>query len=144
MNFKNFLTLCHHKCDFGLEATWSFFAISHCKSAFDGIGRTVKHLTAQSSLQTQNNEQILSVERMLESCNSEINGIHVILIRTEEMEDVRKNLKLRYKMGSTVPGTRTYHCFTPISTHEIQFKRINDDAQFSGSFKFIASLTEGI
>jgi len=60
------------------------------------------------------------------------------------MEDVRKTLKLRHKMGSIVPGTRTYHCFTPISTHEIQLKRINADAEFSGSFKFIASPTEGI
>ena len=60
------------------------------------------------------------------------------------MEEIRKNLKLRYKMGSTVPGTRTYHCFIPISTDEIQFERISADAEFSGSFKFTASLTEGI
>ena len=81
---------------------------------------------------------------MFDFCNSEINGIHFILIRKEEMEDVRKNLKLRCKMGSTVPGTRTYHCFIPISTHEIQFERASADAEFSGYFKFTASLIEGI
>ena len=137
-NFKNFLNLCHHKCEIGLEATWYFFATSHDKSSYDGIGGTVKRLTAQSSLQTQNNEQVLSAERMFDFCNSGINGIHFILIWKEEMEHVRKCLKLRYKMGSTVPGTMTYHCFTPISTHEIQFKWINADAEVSGCFKFIA------
>ena len=137
-NFKNFLNLCYHKCDFGFEAACSFFATSHGKSTCDGIGGTGKCLTARSSLHMQNSEQFPSAERMIDFCNSEINGIHFILIRKEEMEDVRKYLKLRYKLGSTVPGTRTYHCFIPISTHEIQFKRINADVEFSGSFKFIA------
>ena len=137
-NFKNFLNLCHHKCDFGFEATCSFFATSHGKSSCDGIGGTLKCVTAQSSLHMRNSEQILSAERMFDFCNSEINEIHFILIRKEEIDDVRKYLKLRYTMGSIVPGTRTYHCFTPISTHEIQFKRIYADAEFSGSFKLIA------
>jgi len=74
---------------------------------------------------------------MFDSCNSGINGIPFILIWREEMEDIRKYLKLRYQMGRTVPGTRTYHCFTPISTYEIQIKRINADDELSASFKFI-------
>ena len=41
-NFKNVLKLCHHKCDFGLEATLPFFAASHGKSTCDDIGVTVK------------------------------------------------------------------------------------------------------
>jgi len=49
-NFKNFLNSCHHKCDFGFEPTCSFFATSHDKSSNDGIGGTVKRITAESSL----------------------------------------------------------------------------------------------
>ena len=41
-SFKAFLNLCHHKSDFGLDATWTFFATSHGKSPCDGIGGTVK------------------------------------------------------------------------------------------------------
>ena len=50
-NFKNFVNVCHHENDFGLSAEWSFFATSHGKSQCDGIGGTVKRLTARSSLQ---------------------------------------------------------------------------------------------
>ena len=37
-NCKNLLDLCHHEQDFGLTADWSFFASSHGKWAYDGIG----------------------------------------------------------------------------------------------------------
>ena len=39
-----------HSHDFGIEATWSFFATSHGKSPCDGIGGTVKRSTAMESL----------------------------------------------------------------------------------------------
>jgi len=41
-NYKNLLNLFFHKSDFGLDATWSFFATSHGKSPCDGIGGVVK------------------------------------------------------------------------------------------------------
>ena len=40
-NFKNFLNLCFHKEDYGIEAEWIFFATSHGKCFCDGIGRLV-------------------------------------------------------------------------------------------------------
>ena len=46
-NCKNFINLCHHKADFNLEYVRNFFAISHGKSACDGIGGTVKRLAAK-------------------------------------------------------------------------------------------------
>ena len=46
-NFKNFLNMCHHKQDFGLEAEWTFFATSHGKSPCDGIGGFVKRYIAK-------------------------------------------------------------------------------------------------
>ena len=57
-NYKNMLNLCLHKDDFGLMASWAFFATSHGKSACDGIGGTIKRLTARASLQRPYSEQI--------------------------------------------------------------------------------------
>ena len=45
---KNFLNLCLHQSDFGLDAKWNFFATSHGKQPCDG---TVKRLVAKASLQ---------------------------------------------------------------------------------------------
>ena len=63
----------------------------------------------------------------------------IIKIKNEPIENVKKITYL-----GEIYLSRTYHCFTPTSTHEIQFKMISADAEFSGSFKFIASLTQGI
>ena len=50
-NKKNLYNLCQHQSDFGIEAVWNFFATSHGKSPCDGIGGTVKRVTARASLQ---------------------------------------------------------------------------------------------
>ena len=50
-NFKNLINLTLHHQDFSLDASWTFFATSHGKSPCDGIGGTVKRLTARASLQ---------------------------------------------------------------------------------------------
>ncbi|XP_071951916.1 uncharacterized protein [Antedon mediterranea] len=47
-NKYNFINLCHHQEDFGLDAEWNFFATSHGKSACDGIGGTVKRLVTKA------------------------------------------------------------------------------------------------
>ena len=41
-NYKNFVNLCHHLSDVGIEAFWNFFATSHGKYSCDGIGRITK------------------------------------------------------------------------------------------------------
>ena len=47
-NCKSMLNLCHHKDNFGINATWSYFATSHSKSPCDGIGGAVKRTTAKA------------------------------------------------------------------------------------------------
>ena len=65
-NCKNFLNLCHHNEDFGMDAEWNFFATSHGKGPCDGLGGTVKHLAAKARLQCcaerRNTEQKLTAE----------------------------------------------------------------------------------
>ena len=132
-NYKNMLNLCRHKSDFGIDAIWTFFATSHGKSPCDGIGGTVKRLTARASLQRPYSEQILTVSLMLSFCKANIPGITFIYISKERMEDVRTEIKERFVMGHTIPGTRSYHFFTPVNTNVIAFKRTAEDDSFAGS-----------
>ena len=135
-NYKNFINLCHHKEDFGLNAEWIFFATSHGKSPCDGIGGTVKRYTTKRSLQRPLKDQICTYEAMLELCIQEIKGIKFYGISKERMENVRYNLLPRFQSGKTVPGTRIYHHFIPISTSAISFKRTSEDTDVTGTFSF--------
>ncbi len=73
-NSFNFINLCNHKSDFNLDCERSFFATSHDKSACDGIGRTVKRLTAKASLQRPLPGQIVTPKDMFNYCNESIPG----------------------------------------------------------------------
>ena len=48
---KNFMNLHHHSVDFGVEAEWHFFAISHGKGPCDGVGGLLKRMARKASLQ---------------------------------------------------------------------------------------------
>jgi len=41
-------------------------------------------------------------------------------------------LQGRYKMGTTVKGTRSSHCFEPLPQNGIHFKQPSEDPEFSG------------
>lgn len=47
---SNFLNLLHHNNEFGNDAEWHFFATSHGKGAYDGIGGCMKRSTYRASL----------------------------------------------------------------------------------------------
>ena len=53
---------------------WNIFATSHGKSACDGIGGTVKRLTAKLSLQRPVNKQILTPQDMFDFCKEAVTG----------------------------------------------------------------------
>ena len=65
-NCKNFINLCHHKVDFGVDAEWHFFATSHGKGPCDGVGGTIKRLAARASLQRPYHEQIMTPRQLYE------------------------------------------------------------------------------
>ena len=138
-NCKNFLNLCHHKDDFGINCKWSFFATSHGKSACDGVGGTVKRLTARASLQRPFNDQILSAQDMYKFCKEDIKGIKFFFIAKEDMTKTREALCNRYVSAKTVPGTRGFHQFVPLSSSSIGAKRISADSNFSLKFDFYFS-----
>jgi hypothetical protein len=74
----NFLNLCQHESDFGIKATWHFFATGHGKSPCDGIGGTVKRIITKTSLQRPSNNQILTPEQMYIEASTKITGIEYV------------------------------------------------------------------
>ena len=59
-----------HKKEFGLDAVWNLFATSHGKSPCDGIGGTVKRVTARASLQRPKQSHILTPLQMFDFCST--------------------------------------------------------------------------
>ena len=112
-NFKNFINLCSHKQDFGLDGEWIFFASSHGKSPY-GIGGSVKRHAAKRSLQRPLKNQILDCRAMLEVCEAEMISIVFIAIAKTKMQEVREEMENHYQKGETVPGTRSSHHFIPL------------------------------
>lgn len=135
-NCKHFLNLCHHKNDFSIDCEWNFFATSHGKSPCDGIGGTVKRLAAKASLQRPIDEQIVTPVAMFNYCRSEIGGIYFAFIDSKDVAAIRNEMKERYSHAKTVPGTRSYHQFIPLSTNTIAAKRVSDDKEYGIKFYF--------
>ena len=135
-NYKNFLNLTLHQQDFGLSANWTFFASSHGKSPCYGIGGAVKRLTARANLQRPISQQILTAKDMFLFCSENINNISFIFITKQEMMSVREGLEDCFALGSTVPGTRSFHYIEPIGPYEIAYKRTSENDSFSGTHNF--------
>ena len=129
-NFKNFLNLCSHKEDFSIEAKWIFFAISHEKLPYDGIGGAVKCHAAKRSLQRPLNNQILDYRAVLEVCQEEMKSIIFFGIDKEDMVEVREKMEKRFEGGKTVPGTRSSHHFIPQWASQIEYKPCSKDDSF--------------
>ena len=122
-NKKNFKNLCMHMEEFNIDAQWTFFATSHGKSPCDGIGGTLKRATAKASLQRLFDKQILEPLQMYEFCKLTFKDIITIFVSKERMADVRRTLANRYDGLLTIPGTRSFHQFTPISKCKLAMKR---------------------
>ena len=118
-NYKNFLNLCYHSTDFGLEAECLFFETSRGKSPCDGIGGTVKQISTKSSLQRTKDEQILTVDKMFQFCTSTFENIKFFKIKKVKMVTVRSFLKKRFASGHTLPGTRSHYHYVPVSKTKI-------------------------
>ena len=57
---------------------------------------------------------------MFEYCKSAIEGIKFILV---EKEEVRRSLTKRFENASTVPETRSFHQFIPLTRDKIAMKQ---------------------
>ncbi|KAG1662138.1 Alsin [Nymphon striatum] len=97
-NKHNFINLCCHQKDFGLEAEWNFFATSHGKSACDGIGGTVKRLLTKARIKFFN-------------------------VPPKDVKKFNTDLRNRFEISTTIKGTHQFHRFVPLSpTHLSVYK----------------------
>ena len=91
-NRYNFINLCNHQQDFNMDCEWNFFATSHGKSTCDGIGGTVKRLTAKASLQRPIDKQILTPLDMFNFCEESIQGKYITFYIVFAKRNIFKHL----------------------------------------------------
>lgn len=91
------------------------FATSHGKSLCDGISGTVKRLTVRASLQRPTSNQILTAVDFFNFCDQEVTAVTSIFISRDDINKTRPLMEERYKMAKTVPSTRSFHHFVPLS-----------------------------
>ena len=125
---------------------WNFFATSHGKSACDGIGGTVKRLATNASLMATEKNQILMPLNLFDWTSKNICNIDFIYISAKKItEHCRKNnLNERYELAKVEKGlgTRSHHCYKPISTNSLEIRRVSSDDIFSvKQFKKIAEVS---
>ena len=135
-NKHNFINLCMHKSDFGFDAEWNFFATAHGKSPCDGIGGTVKRVTANESLKRTHNNQIINAEEMYNFCNLHFKEITFFYISKSIIDKERENLQPRFMRAKTIPGTRSFHRFRPINNSGLEIMRTSDQETHSIRFDF--------
>ena len=130
-NCKHFINVCHHEEDFTMKCTWSFFVTTHCKSPCDCIGGTVKRLTSIASLHRTTNNHILAASAMFDFCRNEIIGISFYSISKKSNMIIRREMGQIYTIAKALPGTRSYHNFTPISNTKIATKVVSEQLEYS-------------
>ena len=121
-NRKNFINLCNHEADFGIQAEWHFSATSHGKGACDGIGGTVKRLAARASLQRPYEQQIMTPPQLFEWASEKVPKTVFNYCSTQEYEEVKEFLKERFQNSRTIPGTRRLHSFVPLSRNTLKVR----------------------
>lgn len=131
-NYKALVNLTFHFKDHNLHAEHNFFATSHGKSPCDGIGGTIKREASRASLRATVTNQILTPEDLYKWSKLNIKGIEVIYISSDNIQEHELKFELndRYKYANTVPGTRSFHCFTPLENQSLKLKRISLDNKF--------------
>lgn len=129
---KNFVNLLYHKADFGVDAEWHFFATSHGKGPYDGIGGTIKRLACQESLRRPKEGQIQTPKDLYNFCSENITGIKTFFISNSEIIEHLGCLQLRFAKAKTLVGTKKFHSFVPISENltDIKCKSFSTSANF--------------
>jgi hypothetical protein len=103
-NKNNFINLCHHNINFGINAEWHFFATSHGKGPVpcDGVGDTIKHLAARASLR---HHQVPTPAQLYSWTREHFLSIHAQYVCNSDVEQTRHHLKFGLDNTRTVAGT---------------------------------------
>ena len=80
-----------------------FFARSHDKGAYDGLGGTVKHLAARASLQRPYDEQIMTPRQLFEWASSSIPAVSFEYCSTDNYKREKTHLERQFERARTIP-----------------------------------------
>ena len=106
-----------------MKAEWHFSATSHGKGACDGLGGTVKRQAARASLQRPYHEQIMTPLQLYDWASSTLNAINFTYCTTAQYSEVKDQLETRFNHSRTIPGTRQYHSYIPVSSEIVAVRR---------------------
>lgn len=118
-NKKNFINLCRHKIDFGLDAEWHFFPTSHGKGPCDGIGGVIKRMAHFASARqviikdAQTFYIWAETERERLNRKAKEDKWNFIFVTELECQDTKEELKERFDNLVSIPGTHAFHAFVP-------------------------------
>ena len=105
------------------------FATSHGKQPCDGIGGTVKQLVSNVSLKRDLKYQILSLSDMFQFCKTSFQNIIFKFISKADVDNTRVILNERFEGITLIPGTGSFHEFSPINQYSIEMKRTSEDKE---------------
>jgi hypothetical protein len=92
----------------------------------DGVGGTIKSLSARSSLQ---HHRMLTPAQLYSWAKEHFPSIYVQYVCNTEVEQTRRHLKFRFDNTRTVVGTHQHHAFLPISNttlNEKKYSKVQD------------------
>lgn len=121
-----------HEKDFGVPAEWHFYATSHGKTACDGLGGMIKHTTMLHCLRlTATDPQITTARAFFEWVDSNIKGVKVEWVSTEEVKAnevaLRVRLETAFEIGgildhTILPRSGSRDVIIKLNSHRVQFK----------------------
>ena len=109
----------------------AYFATSHGKGACDGVGSTLKRLAARASLQRPYEDQIMTPYQLFEWASKSVPGVIFCYCSMEEYEEQKLYLEERFQKTKTIPGTRKYHSFIPLSKETLIVREYSKSITFS-------------
>ena len=78
----------------------------------------------------------MTANKIFKFCAKQIKGIDLLFLKNQEIGNIRVNMEERYKRADTVPGTRSFHQFIPISDSIIDAKYVSDVQYYAIQFDF--------
>ncbi|KAJ8686036.1 hypothetical protein QAD02_021829 [Eretmocerus hayati] len=130
-NRFNFQNLCSHQRDFAVAGEWHFFATSHSKGPWDGVGGTLKRAATKASLQRPLDNPMTTARELFAWAQTLDTSMKIIFVHKEEIIENEKFLNERNEGVKTVQGTRSYHSFEPLNEKTIRVR----DYQLSLNYK---------
>lgn len=106
---KNVSDLTYDMQDFEREGTWNFFAASHGKGQYDGLGGTIKRLSSKTSLQRPFDSQLLDSEDLFQWARDSLKSANVIWVSEADVFKERELPGERFSRQKVVPRTQSYY-----------------------------------